>query len=222
MPEKFHDRFVLTTRTSSPFVCVAGMMPYQYFLELCATEFELLKELASVCRQRILGMLDVVLAKKNVDVVWMGGCEWITPPMASREIYVELVQDSEAEIISRIHAAGALSQIHCHGNIRSTLELIIERGADYTEPVEPPPDGDITFAEAKRIAGGRITLGGNIEAHLLANGSAEAVAAAVKNAFDGGPHRMVLMPSAYPIGEFTAVMARNYNTLIDTWQECTA
>lgn len=27
-------------------------------------------------------------------------------------------------------------------------------GADYTELVEPPPDGDITLAEAKRLAAG--------------------------------------------------------------------
>jgi uroporphyrinogen-III decarboxylase len=170
----------------------------------------------------VLEMLEVLLASRNVDVVWMGGCEWITPPMASRETYVELVQESEAEIIRHIHAAGALSQIHCHGNIRSTLELIIERGADYTEPVEPPPQGDITFAEAKRIAGSRMTLGGNIEASLLANGSASQVSSAVAKAFEGGSHRMVLMPSAYPIGEFTATMARNYNALIDSWEKLTA
>ena len=31
----FHERSVLKTSVSSPFVCVAGMMPYQYFLQLC-------------------------------------------------------------------------------------------------------------------------------------------------------------------------------------------
>ena len=74
-------------------------------------------------------------------------------------LYRELVQDFERKVIERIHAGGDISHIHCHGNVRSTLELAIQRGGDFFEPVEPPPDGDITFAEAKALANGRITLG---------------------------------------------------------------
>ncbi len=217
-PEDFGERYLLTTRVSSPFVCVAGMMPYQLFLELCATHLDLLKELSLECKRRILDLLDVLLADRNLDIVWMGGCEWITPPMASPDLYRELVQDFETEIIERIHRSGALSHIHCHGNVRSTLELIVERGGDFTEPVEPPPDGDITFANAKKLAGGRITLGGNIEAGLLTNGSVEAVERATLDAFEGGTHRMVLMPTAYPIDRFTIGMARNYHRFIDIWE----
>jgi len=218
LPGDFEQRYLLTTRVSSPFVCVAGMMPYQLFLELCATHLEFLKELSLECKSRILDLLDVLLADRNLDIVWMGGCEWITPPMASPDLYRELVQDFEAEIIDRIHRAGALSHIHCHGNLSSTLELIVERGGDFTEPVEPPPDGDITFADAKRLAAGRITLGGNIEANLLKNDTVVAVERAALEAFEGGTHRMVLMPTAYPIDRFTPCMARNYNRLIDVWE----
>ncbi len=219
LPEGYDERYVLTTRVSSPFVCVAGMMPYQYFLELCVTHIDLLKELSDECRDRTLAVLDLLLQEHNVDMVWMGGCEWITPPMASVKVYRELVQGYEHQLIDRIHQADALCQIHCHGNIRSTLELIIERGADFTEPVEPPPDGDVTFSEAKTIAGGRITLGGNIEANLLTHGSADSVEAAVNRAFEGGKHRMVLMPTAYPIDRFKEQMAGNYHRLIDIWEE---
>jgi uroporphyrinogen-III decarboxylase len=178
----------------------------------------LLRELAEECQQRILALLDVLLEKKNIDVVWMGGCEWITPPMASLATYRELVQELELPIIERIHYGSALSHIHCHGNIDSTLELIIERGADFTEPVEPPPDGNISFADAKRRGAGRITLGGNIEARILAKGSAEETERAVKEAFEGEKERMVLMPSAYPIDPFTPQMRDNYHRLIDMWE----
>ncbi len=51
--------------------------------------------------------------------------------------------------------------------MRHALERTIERGADYTEPVEPPPDGDITMAEAKRLVAGRLALGGNIDCRVL-------------------------------------------------------
>lgn len=218
-PASFAERGIVHTSISSPFVCAAGMMPYQDFLELCVTDFDLVKDLTRQCHERILAILDVLLAGNSVEYVWVGGCEWLTPPMGSPMLYGELVQPYERQIIDRIHAAGALCHVHCHGNLRSTLDLIIERGADYTEPVEPPPDGDITFAEAKALAGGRITLGGNIEARILETEDAHSVVEAVRRAFAGGKSRMILKTTAGPISRMTPRMIVNYHRLVDAWEE---
>ena len=161
-------------------------MPYQYFLELCVTDFDLIKDLTRQCLERILSILDVILCENTAEYVWMGGCEWLTPPMGSPMLYEELVQHFEQKVIERIHSGGAISHVHCHGNVRSTLELAIQRGGGFFEPVEPPPDGDITFAEAKALAAGRITLGGNIEARVLENEDADTVEETTRRAFDGG------------------------------------
>jgi hypothetical protein len=219
LPESFSRRGIVHTGISSPFVCVAGMMPYEYFLELCVTELDLVKDLTQQCLERILAVLDVILAENSVEYVWMGGCEWLTPPMGSPTLYEELVQPFERKVIERIHAGGAISHIHCHGNVRSTLELAIRRGGDFFEPVEPPPDGDITFAEAKALAGGRITLGGNIEARVLENEDADAVEEATRRAFDGGRARMVLQTTAGPISEMTPRMVENYHRMVSVWEE---
>jgi hypothetical protein len=219
LPDSFAERGVVRTGVSSPFVCVAGMMPYQYFLELCATELGLIRELTAICHERIMSVLDVLLAEKTIEYVWMGGCEWLTPPMGSRRLYEELVQPFEADLICRMHEAGALCHIHCHGNVRSTLEMVIERGADLFEPVEPPPDGDITFAEAKAVAAGRLALGGNVEARVLENESPQAVEEATRSAFEGGKEHMVLQTSAGPIGTVTPRMLANYHRMIDVWEE---
>lgn len=219
LPESFAQRGIVYTAVSSPFVCVAGMMPYQYFLELCITEFNLIKELTQQCLERILSVLDVVLSENTVEYVWMGGCEWLTPPMGSPRLYEELVQHFEQKVIERIHATGAISHVHCHGNVRSTLELVIQRGGDFFEPMEPPPDGDMTFAEAKALAAGRITLGGNVEARLLDNENAETVEEATRRAFDGGKARMVLQTSAGPISRMTPRTIANYHRMIDVWEE---
>lgn len=219
LPESFSRRGIVYTYVSSPFVCVAGMMPYDYFLELCVTEFDLIKNLTQQCLDRILSALDVILAENAVEYVWMGGCEWLTPPMGSPILYKELVQQFERKVIERIHAGGAISHIHCHGNVRSTLELAIQRGGDFFEPVEPPPDGDITFAEAKALANGRITLGGNIEARVVENEDADTVEEATRRAFDGGKARMVLQTTASPISEMTSRMIENYHRMVDVWEE---
>ena len=219
LPADFDTRGILRTGVSSPFVCVAGMMPYDYFLELCATHFELLVELTEICLERILDVLDVLLSKRNIEYVWMGGCEWLTPPMGSPRQYEGLVHHFEQQIIDRVHAADALSHVHCHGNVRSTIEMVAGRGADFFEPMEPPPDGDITMAEAKALVDGRMTLGGSVEARVLENESVEEVEAATRAAFEGGKERMVLQTSAGPLCAMTPRMTANYHKMIDVWEE---
>jgi hypothetical protein len=213
------ERCIVRAEVSSPFVCVAGMMPFQTFLELCVTELDLLLELSEECMQRTLRVLDVLLAEESVDYVFIGGCEWLTPPMGSPRLYEQLVQPLEAPIITRAHESGAVVHVHSHGKVRSTLELAVQRGADFFEPVEPPPDGDITFAEAKALVRGRMTLGGNIEARIIEMGDASDVEQVVRSTFSGGKERMVLKTTSEPIGTLTPRMVSNYHRLVDVWED---
>jgi hypothetical protein len=213
------ERRVNTIRLASPFVCVAAMMSYEMYLELCITDLPLIERLTAMCTERTLAILDAALASGTVDYVWMGGCEWLTPPMGSPYLYDTLVQPSERAVIERIHRAGAIAHVHCHGNIRTTLEHIIARGGDFTEPVEPPPDGDITFADAKALAAGRIALGGNVEARLMENEDADAVERAARAAFEGGRERMVFQTTAFPIQPVRGQLLANYHRLVDVWEE---
>jgi hypothetical protein len=219
---EFDRRGICSTGVSSPFVCVAGMMPYDYFLELCATELDLLRELTTICLERTLAVLDELLAERRIEYVWMGGCEWLTPPMGSPALYEDLVQRFEELVIRRVHDAGAVCHVHCHGRVRSTLERAIARRADFFEPMEGPPDGDITMAEAKALTAGRMALGGNVQARLLEKGSAEEVKAAARAAFEGDCSRMVLRNTAGPISNFDQVTHANYQRLVDVWEEQSA
>ncbi|MBN1673372.1 MAG: hypothetical protein JXR37_20170 [Kiritimatiellae bacterium] len=218
VPAGFAGRGIWRGGVSSPMVCVAGMMPREYFLELCLLEPALIGDLTEICLERILDVLGVVLSNRVVEYVWMGGSEWLTPPMGSPAMYEAFVQKQEERIIRRVHEAGAVCHVHCHGNVRAILERVVERGADFFEPVEPPPDGDITFAEAKAQVGGRMTLGGNIEARVLEKGSADEVEQAVRAAYEGPADRWVLRNSAGPICAFDERMHRNYHRLIDVWE----
>jgi len=216
----FSERGICETGISSPMVCVGGMMSYQSFLELCITDLELAKELTRICLDRAMDVLKVLLSKPGVDLVWIGGSEWLTPPMGSPALYDALVQEQERAIVDYVHAnSTAVTQVHCHGKIGTVLEKTIARGADYTEPVEPPPDGDITLAEAKTLAAGRITLGGNIECRILVNEPADVVDRAVRAAFEGGKDRFVLVATAGCSPRISDREFHNYMKLIDVWEE---
>jgi len=63
--------------------------------------------------------------------------------------------------------------------------------------VEPPPQGDISLAEARRRVGDKLTLFGNIEFCWMDMATPEEIERAVRRAIDeGGKERFVLMPSA--------------------------
>jgi hypothetical protein len=219
-PADLDRRGVRVTRISSPFVCVAGAMSFERFLTMTATDMDLIVELTEMCRLRTLDVLGVLLSRPGIELVWIGGSEWVTPPMASPATYSLLVQEQERSLIDYVHDHGdAVVQIHCHGRIRHALGRTIERGADYTEPCEPPPLGDITLAEAKAVADGRITLGGNIECRTLAAGSEEEAEVAVRAAFDGGRERLVLRPTEGPSPMMREQEYRNYQRLVDLWEE---
>jgi hypothetical protein len=219
LPDDFYARGIRDTRISSPFVCVAGMMPFEMFLELTLTEPAFIAELTDICRQRILDVLQVLFSKPGIEYLWIGGSEWVTPPMASPRIYDALVQEPERDLITYAHAQGdVVVHIHCHGHVRHALQRTIERGGDYTEPVEPPPDGDITMAEAQALAAGKITLGGNIECRILCNESEEAVEQAVQAAFAGGKHRFILRPTEGPSPKLSMQEFRNWLKMIEIWE----
>jgi len=218
LPNGFGERGILQTRISSPFVCVAGMMPREWFLELCLTDLPLIEELTSICLERTLAQLDVLLSEPGIEYVWIGGSEWVTAPMASPAIYDALVQEQERVLVERAQAAGAVTHIHCHGNVRHALARTIERGADFTEPVEPPPDGDITMAEAKALANGRITLGGNIECRVLCFESETTVEKAVGAAFEGGKERFVFRTTEGPNPRMSEREFANYLRMIECWE----
>ena len=182
-------------------------------------DMDLVKELTDICTSRILDCMEVLFSKPGIEYVWVGGSEWVTPPMGSPEIYDELVQEQERAIIEYSHKHGAVVHIHCHGSVRYAIPRVIERGAEFTEPVEPPPDGDITMAEAKKLAAGQLTLGGNVEARVLYNESEDTVEEAVRAAFEGGKERFVLGTSAGPSPAFTEREYRNYIRMIDVWEE---
>ena len=64
-----------------------------------------------------------------------------------------------------------------------------------------------------------MTLGGNVEARVLANESLEVVEEATGRALEGGKHRRVLRTSEGPFGRMTPNMVANFHQMIGGWEE---
>jgi len=191
---------------------LVGMMDYELVLEWVLAEPTLIKRLADAWLERTWAKLDFLLSQ-GVGPFWhFNGVERASPPMMGPKQWQELVVPYDGEIMRRIKARDPQARIHvhCHGKVGTLLDSWLALGVDSIDPVEPPPQGDIGFAEAKRRVAGRITLFGNIEFCWLDLGTPDEIEAAVRRALEaGGKRHMVLGPSAAPHQRHTPKFTAN-------------
>ena len=178
---------------------LVGIMNFELVLEWVLQEPGLIRMLADAWLERTWAKLDFLLSR-GVGPFWhINGVERASPPMMGPRQWDEWVVPYDGEIIRRIKNRDpeARIHVHCHGRISSLLDSWIAMGVDSIDPVEPPPQGDIQFVEAKRRVKGRITLFGSIESCWLDMARPDEIELAVRSAIeDGGSLRMALMPSA--------------------------
>lgn len=180
---------------------LCGMMDFELLLEWTLAEPTLVRRLADEWLRRI-GEKVAWQQAQGIGPFWhFNGVERASPPMMGPRQWEELVVPYDGAIMRQIKQADPQAKIHvhCHGRIATLMESFIAMGADSIDPVEPPPQGDILFAEAKRRAAGRLTLYGNIEFVDMERCTADEIEAQVRKAIqDGDCTRMVLMPTAGP------------------------
>ena len=201
---------------SSPIVIISGLMSFQLFLELSITErgyFHLLLEEIS---RRQLEVLKHLLSLGSFEtVITIGGAEQCTPPLMAPEMYDEYVVPYESPFVDLCHDHGIPVNVHCHGKIRHALGCMREMGVDATDPVEPPPAGDLDFREAREISRGMITLQGNVEFNEFVHLTPVEMRRRVREVLADGNRRMILSTSAGPTTAVTRQVADNYRAFVD-------
>ncbi|MFH0797290.1 MAG: uroporphyrinogen decarboxylase family protein [Candidatus Omnitrophota bacterium] len=178
-----------------------GIFGFSRFLMIYTDNPSLIFRLLNFFQERILDYARHLLEKGAVTLYRIVGPEYATPPYLSPTVFDELVTGYDRELIVLFHKYGARVRLHAHGKIRKVLASFLEMGIDATDPVEPPPDGDVTLAEARKVLGSKVTLFGNIEERLFEIGTKndveEAVRKAIEEGASGGP--FVLCPTAMPL-----------------------
>jgi hypothetical protein len=215
------DRGVVTCRIADPMGIVGGACQAEALVLLCATQTDVIVRALDVYMERIYGFLEHVLRGGAKPIFIIIGPEYVTPPLLSPRFFRPLVTGYLSRLVELIHAHGALAIIHCHGNVDAVLEALIETGADGLHPVEAPPMGDVTLAEAKRRMEGRMAIVGNMQIGDLYDRTPDEINRQVRDAIRdaGRGGGLVLATTATPYQlPLSPRTLENYRALIEACQ----
>jgi hypothetical protein len=210
------DRGVMWATIPSPILVVCRLFEPMEFLVFVRTERDLLHRLLAVAAERIATNLTMLLRDGVGPIVRFGGAEHATPPLMSPADFDDLVVRYDKPLMDLAKRHGCHVAVHCHGKIRHALRRFVEMGVDQTDPVEADTDGDLTLAEARRIAQGRVTLTGNIQMRELATATPDAIRQRVMQiAQDAGPDHLIFTTTGTPLEPISQVVEANYHAFID-------
>lgn len=197
---------------------LCGVMDYELMLEWLLTQPAAIKALADTWLERTRERVNYLLDQGAGPMWHFNGVERACPPMMSPKHWDEWVVPYDGEIMRQIknRDPGALIHVHCHGRVGTLLKSFLEMGVDSTDPVEPPNQGDIEFADARRIVGDRMVLFGNIEFLDMETRTPDEIEQIVRCAIEqGGKRKLVLYPSATPHEKHTPKLLANARRYIE-------
>lgn len=214
------DSGVVMIDSGDPLCTVAGLMAMDEFTVIALTEPELFREALEKALRFQLWVTEQVAAALPGRIWRICGPEYACPPYLPPELFHEYVTCFDRQLVEVIRRHGGYPRIHCHGRIREVLDEIVATGVVALDPIELPPQGDVSLAYVREKYGRELTLFGNLEASDIENLESEAFRGKVRQALEegtGGEGRgFVLMPSACPYGrKLSARAMRNYEVMIE-------
>ena len=157
------DGIVQVLPFSDPMYQINALTGSQIWAYWLKEERELLHRLVAETQARTIILLKALLAAGATGVFGYVGPELCIPPLASPRDFEDFVVRYDKPIHDLIHEAGGQVWVHCHGKMGPVLEKFAEEGVDCLNPLEPPPMGDITVAQARARVGDRMSFDGGLE-----------------------------------------------------------
>lgn len=135
---------------------------------------ELFDELCEIYEKNVMQQMEFV-AEIKPDSVLTGGSGSIT--LQSNELWRKFCLPSLKKITKICKDNGIISGIHSCGKEEYLIKVCSEEtDLDYVNPLEVPPMGDCTLADAKRKYGKKLALMGNLHTtNVMLNGSVKDV-----------------------------------------------
>lgn len=218
------DRGIVLVDTEDPLCAAASLLSMEDYTVLAFTETALFHRLLEFMARRIQPRTEEVSRQFPGHLWRIYGPEYASEPYLPPRLFEEYVVRYVRPMIGAIHAHGGFARVHCHGRIRSILPMIREMGADALDPLEPPPQGDVTLREVREQYGKEFVLFGNIEVadieHMPPAEFAAMVDATLREGTGGQGRGFVLLPSASPYGRHLSPWTlQNYETMVRAVEE---
>lgn len=201
---------------------VAGMFSMEDYTVLALTEPELMRRALDRVQERLLREAEDVAGNLPGRLWRIVGPEYAAPPYLPPRLYEEYVTRYDKELVEIIHRHGGYARIHQHGRSKDILDLTLQTGCMAIDPIEPPPQGDVTLDYVRKRYGDRLVLFGNLEINdieLLPTAEFEKKVYTALEEGVGGKG-FVLMPSSCPFGRKLPDLTRdNYFKIIEVVEQ---
>lgn len=213
------DRGIVMVDTEDPLCIAAQLFSMEDFMVVAFTEQALFHRLLEKVAAFLHARTEQV-ARAFPGHLWrIFGPEYASEPYLPNQLFEEYVVRYTGPMVKSIEKHGGFARLHCHGRIRNLLKHFVAMGASATDPIEPPPQGNVELADVRREYGKDLVLFGNIEVsdlEMLAPKAFEKVVArSLRDGTLGEGRGFVLMPSAAPYGRTVSpTTMANYETMV--------
>lgn len=185
----------------NPAGTVAELFGSESFAMMTVTDRDVLHALCEHRMKHLLHLLKQAISLGAGPFFAMAGEEFLVPPLHGPADFNDFNVKYDKPIADLIHDAGGRLHVHSHGSIKKVFQGFLEIGVDVLHPFEAPPMGDITAAEAKAMAGQKMTLEGNLQiAHMYESTLAdirEQTRALIRDCF-ADRQGLIVCPTASP------------------------
>ncbi len=176
VPEYFFRTIDLVRAQVGDTVSIHGEVfsPFTYLMELFGYENALVALVTDPAKARAwLDRLSeasvawgVAQARRGVDAVLISSA-FAGGSFISKRMYREFVLPYERRVTDAVKAQGVPVYTHTCGKIGDRLELMADTGTQGIDTLDPPPLGNVTLADAKRVIGDRLFIKGNMNSVAL-------------------------------------------------------
>ena len=214
------DGGIAMINTGDPLCGAAPLFEMGQFTVVAMTEPELFRRILDRV-SRVIQYQTEAIARAVPGRLWrICGPEYASPPYLPPNLFCDYVVPYDQPMVGAIQKHGGFARIHSHGRLQDVLEHIAATGCVALDPIEPPPQGDVSLAYVRGKFGHQMTLFGNLEANdletLPPQEFEKKIRAAIREGTAGDGRGFVLMPSACPYGRVLSPIAlANYRKMVE-------
>ena len=149
--------------TADPLCVVAGLFDLGTYTVIALTRPDLMHRALETVAERLWPRVEAISAALPGRLWRIYGPEYASPPYLPPRLFAEYVTRYDTPMVRAIQAHGGYARVHSHGRLRDILDHIAATGCDGLDPIEPPPQGDVSLAYVRENYGEQMVLFGNLE-----------------------------------------------------------